>query len=136
VAWASDATLANVSFLGANGLAVHGGAVWVSNTDRGTIVQIPIQADGTAGAVQTVATGLGIIDNFVFLPGTDTILAALTVANEVVAIQNGQVRVLLTGADGLSSPTSLAVHDETLYVGDSAVVTGRDPNLLIAHIDD
>jgi hypothetical protein len=63
-------------------------------------------------------------------------VAALIVANQVVAIQNGQTRVLLTAADGLSSPTSVEIRDETLYVGDSAVVTGRDPNLLVAHIDD
>src|SRR5215472_8772024 len=58
VAWISDAALAKTSFIGANGIAVHDQAVWVSNTDRGTIVRIPIQQDGTAGAVQTAVTGL------------------------------------------------------------------------------
>jgi hypothetical protein len=135
VAWASDPALARTSFLGANGIALHGGAVWVSNTDKGTIVRFPIRADGSAGPVQTVVTGAGVIDNFTFLPGTDMILAALTVANQVVLIYDGQTRVLLTAADGLSSPTSVAVQDDTLYVGSAAVVTGKDPNLLIAHID-
>jgi DNA-binding beta-propeller fold protein YncE len=136
VAWISDAALAKTSFIGANGIAVHGGAVWVSNTDMGTIVRIPIQQDGTAGAVQTVVTGLaGAIDNFTFVPGTDLILAALVVANEVVLIQNGQAHPLLTGADGLSNPTSVAVQRGTLYVGDGAIAGGTDPNLLIAHID-
>jgi hypothetical protein len=135
VAWSSGAALAKTTFIGANGIAVHNGAVWVSNTDKGTIVRIPIQDDGAAGPVQTVVTGQGLIDNFTFLPGTDIIVAALIVANQVVAIQNGQTRVLLTAADGLSSPTSVAVHDGTLYVGNSAVVTGKDPNLLIAHIE-
>ena len=136
VAWASDATLANTTFIGANGIAVHDGAVWVSNTDKGTLLRIPIRDDGTAGPVQTVATGLGAIDNFTFVPGTNTVVAALIVANQVVAIQDGHTRVLLTGADGLSSPTSVAIQNQTLYVGDSAVVTGKDPNLLIAHIGD
>jgi sugar lactone lactonase YvrE len=136
VAWVSDAALAKTSFIGANGIAVHGGAVWVSNTDMGTIARIPIQPDGTAGPVQTAVTGLaGAIDNFIFVPGTDLILAALVVANEVVLIQNGQAHPLLTGADGLSNPTSLAVQRDTLYVGDGAVAGGGDPNLLIAHID-
>lgn len=134
VAWVSDTALARTSFIGANGIAVHDDAVWVSNTDKGTIVRFPIRDDGTAGAVRTVVTGLGAIDNFTFVPGTDIILAALIVANQVVAIQDGQTRVLLTAADGLSSPTSLAVHDGTLYVGNSAIVTGKDPNLLVAHI--
>jgi hypothetical protein len=135
VAWASDASLAKVSFIGANGIALHDDAVWVSNTDKGTIMRIPIRPDGTAGQAQVVVTGEGLIDNFTFLPGTDIILAALIVANQIVAIENGQTRVLLTAADGLSSPTSLAVHDDTLHVGDSAVVTGKDPNLLVAHVD-
>jgi hypothetical protein len=135
VAWVSDAALARTSFLGANGIAIHDDAVWVSNTDKGTIVRIPIRDDGTAGPVRTVVTGAGIIDNFTFLPGTDSILAALTVANQVVLIHDGQMRALLTAADGLSSPTSVAVQDDTLYVGSAAVVTGKDPNLLVAHID-
>lgn len=135
VAWATGPSLARISFLGANGIAVHDNAVWVSNTDQGTMTRIPILPDGSAGTAQTVASGLGVIDNFVFVPGTDEILAALTTANEVILIDGGTSRVLLTGADGLSSPTSVAIHDDTVYVGDSAVVTGTDPNLLIAHID-
>jgi hypothetical protein len=136
VAWISDATLAKTSFIGANGIAVHRGAVWVSNTDMGTVVRFPIQADGTAGPVQTVVTGLaGAIDNFVFVPGTDLILAALVVADEVVLIQDGQAHPLLTAADGLSNPTSVEVHGDTVYVGSGAVAGGGDPNLLIAHID-
>jgi streptogramin lyase len=135
VAWVSDASLARVSFIGANGIAVHDDAVWVSNTDKGTIVRIPIRPDGTAGQAQIVVTGAGLIDNLTFLPGTDVILAALVVANQIVAIQDGHTRVLLTAADGLSSPTALAVHDDTLYVSDAAILTGKDPNLLIAHID-
>jgi hypothetical protein len=136
VAWISDAALAKTSFIGANGVAVHNGAVWVSNTDMGTIVRFPIQSDGTAGPVQTVVTGVaGAIDNFVFVPGTDLIMAALVVANEVVLIQDGQVHPLLTAADGLSNPTSVAVQRGTVYVGSGAVAGGGDPNLLIAHID-
>ncbi|HWW85438.1 MAG TPA: hypothetical protein VNZ26_17640, partial [Vicinamibacterales bacterium] len=135
VAWASDAALANTTFIGANGIAVHDNAVWVSNTDKGTIVRIPIRSDGTAGPVQTVVSGqAGGIDNFTFVPGTDVIVAAEVVANEVIAIQNGQTSVLLSGADGLESPTSVAVQRDTLYVGDAAYVTGKDPNLLLAHI--
>ncbi|HEY4025853.1 MAG TPA: hypothetical protein VGO86_05420, partial [Candidatus Dormibacteraeota bacterium] len=104
VAWVSDASLARTSFLGANGIAVHDGAVWVSNTDRGTIVRFPIRDDGTPGPVLAVATGLGQIDNFTFIPGTDIVVAALIVANQVVAIhEDGHTQVLLTGADGLSS---------------------------------
>jgi len=134
VAWATGPALARISFLGANGIAIHRDAVWVSNTDQGSIVRIPILADGSAGPIQTVDSGLGEIDNFVFVPGTQGIVAALPAANEVILIDNGQTRVLLAGADGLSSPTSVEIRDNMLYVGSGAVVTHSNPNLLVAQI--
>ncbi|MGW0883461.1 hypothetical protein [Streptomyces sp. NPDC002671] len=34
---------------GANGIKVHRGAVWVSNTDRETLLRVPVGDDGSAG---------------------------------------------------------------------------------------
>lgn len=130
-AWATRPQLARTSFLGAKGIAIHDDAIWVSNTDQGTIVRIPILPGGAAGPIQTVDAGLGVIDNFIFVPGTDEILAALPVANEVTLIENGQA----TGADGLSSPSSVEIQDDTLHLGSAAMVTGSNPNLLVAQID-
>lgn len=135
VAWATDPALARTSFLGANGISLHGGAVWVGNTDKGTILRIPVRPDGGAGAVQTIADGLGAVDNFTFLPGTDLILMALPIADQVVLIHpNGRVHTLLTATDGISGPTAVKVWNGTLYVCDGAVISHTDPNLLIAHI--
>ncbi|HEV3359775.1 MAG TPA: hypothetical protein VG247_23435 [Pseudonocardiaceae bacterium] len=136
VAWATGSSLARTSFLGANGITLHGGAVWVSNSDKGTILKFPIRPDGSAGPVQTVFSGVGTIDNFTFLPGTDLILMALPFADQVALVYpNGQIRTLLTAADGLSGTTAVEVSGDTLYVCDGAVLTHTDPNLLIAHID-
>ena len=47
--WASGRPLALVSLLGANGIKVHHGAVWVTNTDRATLLRIPVTSKGAAG---------------------------------------------------------------------------------------
>ncbi|MCK9895399.1 hypothetical protein [Frankia sp. AgB32] len=65
VVWARGAELARVNLFGTNGITVHGRYVWVSNTDTGTIVKIPVGPDGSAGPIQTVASGIaGGLDNF------------------------------------------------------------------------
>src|SRR5712692_11828124 len=52
--WAQGAELqrntVNSSGFGANGIKVHDDAVWVSNTDKGTLLRIAIGPHGTAGA--------------------------------------------------------------------------------------
>lgn len=136
--WAAGPQLRKVSFGGANGLAVHNGAVWISNTDLGLIVRIPIrQDDGTAGPIQTVASALPGVDDFSVIGRDNTIIAALNFSSQVVRIVPGrQPQVLLTAADGLSNPTSVRVHDGSLYVTNAAYFTGTDPNLLVDDIDD
>jgi sugar lactone lactonase YvrE len=83
----------------------------VSNTDSGTIMEIPIQRDGSAGAIRTAVEGLsGGLDNFVLLGNDNTIIAAPTRSNRVVLIDpDGRQQAVLTAADGLSNPTAVAV---------------------------
>jgi len=123
----------NSSGLGANGIKVHDGAVWVSNTDKGTLLRIPIGAHGTAGTVATVAQGLTAIDDFAFTGDGDTVLAALDFANEVALVQpDGTHQIVLTATDGTENPTSIAVRGSTVYVASGAYFTHTDPNLLLA----
>ncbi len=138
-AWATGAALeptAEVPF-GANGLKVHDGAVWVSNTAKGTLLRVPVRADGTAGPVETRATGLAFIDDFAFTGHGDTVLAALIMADKVELVRpDGTHKTVLTGADGLDGPTSVAVRHKTVYVNSAAffTTTDPDPNLLLATI--
>jgi len=135
--WASGTALQPTTSLGANGIAVHDGAVWVSNTSQGTIVKIPIRADGSAGPILTAVTGLsGGVDNFTVVGSDDTIIAVQLAADQVVLIKPGQQpQVVLTAADGLSNPTDVAIRDQTLYVTNGSYIHRNDPNLLVAHID-
>lgn len=136
--WASGSALAPAGFIGANGLKVRDGAVWVTNTDQGTLLRIPIGPGGAAGPIQTIATGLTGIDDLAFA-GNDTILAALNTVSELALIRlddNGTstITIVLTSADGLSNPTSVAVAGQTVYVPSAAYITRSDPNLLLAHL--
>jgi sugar lactone lactonase YvrE len=134
--WASGGPLALVSLLGANGVKVHDGAVWVTNTDQATLLRIPITSEGTAGPIHTVATDLTGVDDFTFTGRGDTLLAALNVPNEVALVRaDGTHTIVLTGDDGLQNPTAVAVRCRTVLVTSAAFFTRTDPNLLRAWLD-
>ena len=120
---------------GVNGLKVHDGSVWVSNSSQGTLLHIPILPDGTAGPTVVAATGLASIDDFSFTGHGDTLLAAQPGLDQVDLITpGGAPQAVLTAADGLSGPSSVAVSGRTVYVTSAAYATGVDPNLLTAHL--
>jgi hypothetical protein len=140
-AWASGPQLAPsgvLPFVGANGLKLHGGAVWVSNTQLGTLLRIPIRPDGSAAQIQTIAHGLPGIDDFAFTgPGNRApVLAAINGDSTVVLIRpDGSQRTVLTAADGLSNPSAVAIRGSTVYVLSAAYFTQKDPNMLLANLD-
>ncbi|MFE2552182.1 SMP-30/gluconolactonase/LRE family protein [Streptomyces sp. NPDC059355] len=133
-AWATGAALEPTTFIGANGIKVRGHAVWVSNYDRATLLRIPVDEDGSAGKTRTHATGLTGIDDFAFAGHGETVLAALnTTASGLALVRpDGTHTVVLTGKDGLSGPTSVAVRHRKVYVTSGAFLNGIDPNLLVA----
>ena len=100
----------------------------------GTLYVAECTGDGSAGPIDPVVTGLtGGLDDFAVVGHDNTIIAALNMADEVIQVKpGGRPRVLLTGADGLSTPTSVRVHHDTMYVTSAAYFTGIDPNLLVA----
>ena len=117
---------------GVNGIKVHQNAVWVSVSDKGLVLRIPIKRDGTAGTIETKAIGLPGIDDFTFSGRGNEILAAINSASEVTAIQpNGSHKTILTSQNGLSNPTSVAVRGNKIYIPSAAYATRKDPNLLI-----
>jgi len=133
--WSSDEELAPAGFLGANGIKLRDGAAWVTNLDRGTIVRIPLRANGNAGSAQVSATGLPGIDDFAFTGSGNEIIAALDTTNQVTLVKpDGTHTVVLTAADGLQGPTAIALRGRTVYVPSAAYLTAKDPNLLQAHL--
>jgi sugar lactone lactonase YvrE len=129
--WSAAPELAPNGFAGANGLKVHDGAVWVSNLDAGTILRIPVGVSGQAGAPQVVAQGLGGVDDFAFTGRGNELLATLNAPNRVVRVRPGQEpETVLDAADGLQSPTSLAVRGRDVQILNAAFFTLTDPNIL------
>ncbi|GGL99673.1 SMP-30/gluconolactonase/LRE family protein [Micromonospora yangpuensis] len=132
--WSSAPELASTGFLGVNGIKVRDGAVWASNLDQGTLLRIPVR-HGRPAPVEVRAGGLTGIDDFAFTgDGTDQVIAALVGQNTVVRVDvTGRSTTLLTAADGLQNPTSVAVQGRTVYVTSAAYLTATDPNLIVAH---
>ncbi|GAA0929175.1 hypothetical protein GCM10009554_11330 [Kribbella koreensis] len=134
-AWSTAPELASTGFLGVNGVKLRDGAVWVTNLDKGTVLRIPIDHHQRAGQLQTRATGLPGIDDFEFTGHGDDLVATIDSAGTLVLIRpDGTRKTLLTGADGLQNPTSVAVRGNTAYVLSAAYLTQQDPNLVIARI--
>jgi streptogramin lyase len=131
--WSSAPELASTEFLGANGIKVRDRAVWATNLDKGTLLRIPV-THGEPAKVEVRASGLTGLDDFTFAGhGTDHVLAALNGPNTVVSIDRvGRATTLLTAADGLQNPTSIAVRGTTAYVASAAYLTQQDPNLITA----
>lgn len=133
--WANGSELARSRFLGVNGIKVHNGAVWATNMDAATLLRIPIRHDGKAGKIEVKAMGLVGIDDFTFTGNGDALLAALDQLSQLALVHSdGTHTLVLTAANGLSNPTSVAVRGNTLYVPSAAYFTKKDPNLLVAQI--
>ncbi|MEV6994307.1 hypothetical protein AB0N87_34805 [Streptomyces sp. NPDC093228] len=134
--WLSGPELAKSSLLGANGVKIHRGALWVSNSDAGTVLRVPIRSNGRAGTVRTKATGLTFPDDFAFLGDSDRLIVALNLANEVALVEpDGSHTTVLTGDDGLEGPTSVEIRGHKLYVLSASFVLDKDPNILVADLN-
>lgn len=135
-AWSTAPELASTGFLGANGLKFHRGAVWATNLDKGTLLRVPVLPGGRAGRVQTRADGLTGIDDFAFTGRGDRVLATLNGPNEVALVRSdGTHSTVLTAADGLQNPTSVALRGDTVHVLSAAYTTAEDPNLVLADLN-
>lgn len=130
--WSDDPQLAMSGFLGANGIQLHDGEVYVSNLDAGTILRIEVGDDGAAGSVRVVASDLAGIDDFAFTGRGDQIIATLNPTSEVVLVDGESHTTVLSEDDGLTNPTSVLVRGDTIYVASAAYVNQDSPNLLTA----
>jgi hypothetical protein len=110
-AWSVALELASTGYLGANGLKVHGDAVWVSNTDKGTVVRIPVLPDGASGPPRIWAGGLPTIDDFAFTG--NEILAAVNHTNTVVRIRQDGTETTVLRTSRTPTRTSCAPRYES-----------------------
>ena len=113
--WTADPLLQGTGELlgfpyGANGIAFSHGRLIVSNTERGTLVAIPIQSGGDAGAPTVLAQSPALLGvDGLALDVRGSVYAAVNGQNTLVAMWNdGSIEVLATAAEGLNQPSSLA----------------------------
>jgi hypothetical protein len=110
VAWLQDPFLAQPADMagfqpGANGLKLHDGALFVSNSARGALARVELAADGAAaGGAETVLEPGGIDDFWIAADGTVTVA---THGETLVSIApDGGIVTLL--AEGCDSCTAVA----------------------------
>lgn len=117
--WYADPWLAGCFGIpGANGIAYRQGNFYVANTAAGSLIKIPVLPDGLPGTAQVVAGDADCVPPGEELIGLDgialdvhgDIYAALVIQNMLVKINpdDGSFTTLLTEADGLFNPASLA----------------------------
>jgi hypothetical protein len=128
-AWSTDAALSGrPGTFGVNGIKVRGGAVWVTNYDKGTWMKIPFNRRGGAAPARLVAADLGEVDDFAFTGNDDDALITANPGNAVLLVRaDGQKKTVLTAADGLQNPTSLLRRGHLVYVASAGYFTGTDP---------
>jgi sugar lactone lactonase YvrE len=130
--------------VGANGIAYRQGNFYVANTSLGMVVRIPQGVDGVSGEAQVVAGDpdcdplndeLFSMDGIAFDVHGD-LYAALVIQDKLVKIdlEDGSFTTLLTAADGLHNPASLAFGTgkgdrQQLLITNYAVIPRPGPSL-------
>jgi NADPH:quinone reductase-like Zn-dependent oxidoreductase len=104
--------------IGANGIAIKDGAVYVTNTDKAPIVRVPVTADGAAGEPQAFAgpscENLGGADGLALDP-RGNFVAADNHLNKIVRIDTaGNIVPVVQGAP-LDFPASVVFRGSTLF---------------------
>ncbi len=107
--------------LGGNGMQLRGNRLFVDVTDYGRILEIPINPDGTAGSVNIYRQSARLvgIDGF-DLDNEGNVYGANLLTSEILKVDpQGNVTVLASKADGISSPTGITLdspeHPTSLY---------------------
>lgn len=119
--------------IGANGIALDGNNLIVTNTDQGSVLRIPVNADGTAGTVATIAgpdcAALNGADGLTIAPDGDYVVA-VNHQNKLVRVDGaGKITTLLSGAP-LDFPASVTFDGGALYVSNFAFLDAANPGVL------
>ena len=102
--------------LGANGIVVDGDRVLVTNSDQASIIEIPVDGQGNAGAPALFlgpdCDGLSGADGLVIEPGTGDILVPVNYKQRIIRIDASKTVTVLAEGGLLQSPATLASHPD------------------------
>jgi hypothetical protein len=119
--------------LGVNGIVRRGDAFYVTNTDRASVVKIPIMADGKAGAPEiylaTDCATLSGADGIIVDPHSDDLLVAVNYKNTILRVKPDKSIMKVAEGAPLQSPASLAIDKErdALLITSAAFESIMDP---------
>lgn len=124
--------------IGANGIAFRHNRVLVSNTERGLLVEIPVQRDGSAGEAAIIAESDALFGSDGIAFDVHGNLYVVSAAQNTVARvrRDGAIETLATAGDGLNQPSTLAFgagrsDNHTLFVANfSLFATDPTPGVL------
>jgi sugar lactone lactonase YvrE len=129
--------------IGANGIEFRNNAIYVGNTERGTIVRIPVLPDGTAGMPTVFAQSPDLVgaDGLAFDVRGNLYVAVIAQSMVVRVSSDSHVTKLATTTDGLDLPSAIAFgtgagERQTLFIVNFAISSifgvppGEGPALL------
>ncbi len=128
--------------IGANGLAFFGRYLYVSNTQKGRIVRIPVESGGRAGSPVLLAEDDAIVgaDGIAF-DVRGNLYVAVNEQDKLVRMgPSGGMQTLATRADGLDFPATPIFgerppHRTDLYLTNFALDLDRHPNPALLVLD-
>ena len=132
--WSGDPLLAgDGSFgfgfpIGANGIAFRNGELIVANSERGRLVRIPVEPDGSAGEATVLAESTALLgaDGIALDVHGDVYVASAILYTVVRSGSDGSIETLATADDGLNQPSTLAFgtgkgERQTLFVANFSI---------------
>ncbi len=127
--------------VGANGIAYRNGLLYVTNTEKGTLLSIPVGRDGSLGEPTVIASGAGLVgaDGLALDSLGNVYIAVISQSMVVRVARDGAIDPVADASDGLDWPSSVAFApgcDGPLYAVNFAIGTqfgnppGAGPALL------
>ncbi|MDI1442642.1 SMP-30/gluconolactonase/LRE family protein [Polyangium sp. 6x1] len=119
--------------LGINGFVRAGDAYYATNTDRASIVKIPLNADGSAGKPEvflaTDCATLSGADGIAVDPSTGDLIVAINYKETILRVGMDKSVKSIASGEPLQSPASLVVEDKNLYITNAAFAAlASDPS--------
>ena len=144
--WAQDDVLLGDTTtdlpIGANGLAFFGRYLYVSNTQKGRIVRIPVEAGGRAGSPVVLTEDDAIVGaDGISFDVRGNLYVAVNEQEKLVRMgPSGGMQTLATRADGLDFPATPIFgerppHRTDLYLTNFALDLDRHPNPALLVLD-
>lgn len=111
--------------VGANGMVFSGDSLLINNLTAGSIVQVPVQPNGTAGTPSVLLSDPALVGaDGLAIDQQDNLYIANIATDSVLRIDaGGTIDVLADGQDGLDGPSSLEVAGNNVLFVNSGLVT-------------